>query len=311
MTETICYFQSGIGNLILATPAFRALASMDPSGQVDILLDPNFKKDSRYGAAREIFEMAPFVREIVMYGGQNGQYRHYFVPVQSETSHAGHHVSRKSPRAGMWPGSRWNTEKKHEIEVNMGFARLHGYKGETPKPFAPVGDWPILSGPRPWIGICNSSFGTVIWEKKRWEWFPEFARMVRDEYGGTVFGVGGPGDLTEVLGIVNFSGKTSISETGKVLSQLDLFVTTDTGCMHIADALDVPLIALFGPTLTHKNAPVGKRSWFLKSEILCAPCQYESRFQTCRKYLCMSLIKPEDVIEEIRELKLLNARGGV
>lgn len=310
MSETLCYFQSGIGNLILATPAMQAMAALDPSGKIDILLNPGYQKDSRFGAIREIFEYAPFVRQTVYFGEQNGNYRRFFVPVQSETSAAGHWANRKTPVKGAWPGSRWAIDPTHEIEVNMKYARHHGYKGPTPKPFAPVADWPVLSGPRPWIGICNSSFGTLVWEKKRWEWFPELAAGLLSEYGGTMFGVGGRGDLAEVPGIANFSGRTSIAETGKILSQLDLFVTTDTGCMHIADALDVPLISLFGPTITNKNAPVGKRSYFMKSAILCAPCQYTARFSTCRNYLCMRLITPDDVAETIRELKLLTVESG-
>jgi len=304
-SETLCYFQSGIGNLILATPAFKALASLDPSGKVDVLLDPRFQRDSRYRAITEILGLAPFVGEVVLFGGQNGHYKRYFVPIQSETSNAGHHVCRKSPRKGAWPGARWRIDGLHEIEVNMTFVRAYGYKGPLPKPFAPVAVKPILSGPRPWIGLCNSSFGSVVWEKKRWEWFPEMAQVARREWGGTIFGVGGKGDLSEVPGIENFSGKTSISETGKILSQLDLFITTDTGCMHIADALGVPLIALFGPTMTSKNAPVGRHGHYLRSELICSPCQYTARFATCREYRCLRSIEPRDVVNAVRELKLL------
>jgi ADP-heptose:LPS heptosyltransferase len=298
VSKTVCYFQSGIGNLVMATPALRAMASLDGSGKIHVLLDQKYRKDHRYGAVREMLENMPFVGRVLMFGEQNGSYERHFVPVQSEVSPGGHWVNKRTPKGDRWPGARWGAEDVHEIEANMRYVRHHGYRGEIPKQYVPVADWPVLSGPRPWIGLCNASFGSRVWEKKRWEWFPELKADLEGRFGGSCFGVGGPGDLAEVsFPFANFSGKTSITETAKVISQLDLFVTTDTGCMHIGDALEVPMIALFGATLTSKNAPVGRRSWFISSTLACAPCQYGMGFNTCIDYQCMRQIRPGKVVE--------------
>jgi hypothetical protein len=305
MSETICYFQSGIGNLILATPAMQAMASLDATGMVDVLLDSGYRKDSRHSAIREIMISLPFVREVVIFGGQNGHYRRFFLPVQSETSPAGHWVKDRTPHRHTWAGGKWHAKGEHEIEANMRLATLHGYGGPTPRQFCPVADGPILSGPRPWIGICNASFGAKVWHKKRWPHFARLARIAKERFGGTVFGVGGGGELEDVSGIENMAGRLPITASAKLISQLDLFVTTDTGCMHMADALGISLIALFGPTLTSKNAPVSGKSWFLQSNLACAPCQYQANFQVCQRAMCMEMILPEDVIAAIGELKIL------
>jgi ADP-heptose:LPS heptosyltransferase len=94
----------------------------------------------------------------------------------------------------------------------------------------------------------------------------------------------------------DYLGKLSILETARVISQLDLLITTDTGLMHIANILGVPLIAMFGPTLTTKNAPGGERSWVLISGMGCAPCQDNSKFHNCKAPVCMQSIGVGDVM---------------
>ena len=59
---------------------------------------------------------------------------------------------------------------------------------------------------------------------------------------------------------IDLTGKTRLRETMGVLTHLSLFVGNDTGVNHIAAALGVPTIALFGPTPAHKWGNIGPRS---------------------------------------------------
>ena len=313
MSETICYFKSGIGNYILATPAFQALASMDPTGKIDLCLAKEYIKDSRHNAVREMAEHAPFIDQIVEWP-RNG-YKRWFIPVQSETSHVGHFIQRHTKHhKNSWPGAAWKRQGTHEIMGNMVIVQALGYDGPIPLPYIPCAPGPKVGLNRPLIALCNSSFGTEVWRKKRWTGFPALAKRLRERWGASVIGVGGKDDLLEVDLDRDFCGKTTITETAAILKQADAFVSTDTGCMHIGSYLGIPTIGLFGGTLTTKNAPLGKRSVALKATIWCAPCQYEARFFTCRYYACMESIRPKDVMEVLEnmipEVDHLSIAGG-
>lgn len=290
MTQTVAYFKSGIGNLLVATPALRALASMDPSGKIDVCMAKGWK-DSRLASIVDVIEGLPFVEQIVEFPGPMNGYKTYFMPVQCENSAAGQYVhAHMKVSRDRWPGANWYADKHHEIDVNMRYVRALGYVGEAPPICVPVAEGPALDLPRPIIGLCNGAFPAKMWDKKHWPYFARFADTARRWFGGSVIGVGGPGEMDGVPLDADFCGKLRFTESTKVISQVDLFVSTDTGCMHAADGLGVPLIALFGSTLTSKNRPVGKHSMVIQSKEPCAPCQYTDRFHICGVYRCMETI---------------------
>jgi heptosyltransferase-2 len=71
-----------------------------------------------------------------------------------------------------------------------------------------------------------------------------------------------------------------------------VFVTNDTGPMHIAGALDVPVVAIFGPTDPEATGPSRPPSVVLKKDAPCWPCTYRSCPYDHR---CMTGIGPEEV----------------
>jgi ADP-heptose:LPS heptosyltransferase len=302
MSEAVAYVKTGIGNLIVITPAMQALASMDPSGKIDVCMAKEWK-DHRAPALRNILEASPFIDRVVEYPGPMNGYKRYFIPLQCETSAAGKYfLERARIYKNRWPGADWHRSKVHEVEANMRLVRGMGYAGPTPPLYVPVAENPALDLPQPIIGLCNGAFTTATWDKKHWPYFNVLAAAVKGWFGGSIVGVGGPREMDGVPLDENFCGKLSFIESAKVISQCDLFISTDTGCMHAADALGVPLIALFGPTLTSKNGPVGKRSHVVRAGIKCAPCQYTDLFHTCSVYLCMNSIGIGDVMREARRI---------
>jgi len=103
------------------------------------------------------------------------------------------------------------------------------------------------------------------------------------------------------INILNMAGKTNIFELAKLISTLDLFITGDSGPMHIAAAFQVPTISIFGPT-QDKNTSQWKnhKSKIIKRHFECQPCMK----RTCPlgHHLCMKEITPEEVIIEARKL---------
>ena len=102
---------------------------------------------------------------------------------------------------------------------------------------------------------------------------------------------------------LNLAGKTSISELTNYISNLDIFITGDSGPMHIAASLDIPTIALFGPT-----NPIETSQWknphslIIKKTLECQPCMK----RTCplKHHNCMKLIEVREVIDSISEFTI-------
>jgi heptosyltransferase-2 len=166
----------------------------------------------------------------------------------------------------------------------------------------------IKNSSLPILGINpGASYGSA----KRW--YPkEFAKVARElsgEYNIIIFG--GPdetdiaGDIEQALidsGVKNYenlAGNTTITELINKIASLDLFITGDSGPMHVAAAFQVPTVSIFGPTKDEETAQwMNKKSIILKKNLDCQPCME----RTCPliHHNCMCLIKAVDVIGAVK-----------
>lgn len=98
--------------------------------------------------------------------------------------------------------------------------------------------------------------------------------------------------------IVNAVGKTNLRELVGIIHGARACIGPDSGPGHIAGALGVPHVTLFGPTPAGRNAPRGSETLSVVSAIGCSPC----RRRVCPGLdkLCMRLISPESVLEHLR-----------
>lgn len=131
---------------------------------------------------------------------------------------------------------------------------------------------------RPWIGVNPGAFyGTA----KRW--LPERFAAVADTLasrGAQVALVGGPAEKQVGEAIAAqmtaparvLCGQTTLPELVGVLARLRLLVTNDSGPMHLAAALGVPVVAVFGPTDWRETHPVGDAHRIVREPVHCAPC---------------------------------------
>ncbi|MCP2520928.1 lipopolysaccharide heptosyltransferase II [SCandidatus Aminicenantes bacterium Aminicenantia_JdfR_composite] len=99
--------------------------------------------------------------------------------------------------------------------------------------------------------------------------------------------------------IHNFIGKTTLKELIALISKCNLFISNDSGPMHIANALRIPVIAVFGPTDPERTSPFYPPFKIIQKKVPCAPCKYRD----CPvDHKCMKSIKPEEVFEISKEL---------
>lgn len=102
----------------------------------------------------------------------------------------------------------------------------------------------------------------------------------------------------------NKMGETSLAELISLLKECDLLLTNDTGTMHLANAFNLPLVALFGSTDPTKTGPQGQHHLVLQYPVSCNPCF----LRTCPiDFPCMLGIKPEAVVKAIEKLLDLEA----
>jgi len=116
------------------------------------------------------------------------------------------------------------------------------------------------------------------------QWFPDryaaLADRIRTAYGARILIFGGPADRAlgeKIAGMmnrsaVNLAGETRLEEAMALIACCDLFVTNDSGLMHVAAAQDVPLIAIFGSTNPVTTGPHSRRSRIVRAELPCSPC---------------------------------------
>lgn len=97
--------------------------------------------------------------------------------------------------------------------------------------------------------------------------------------------------------IFDLTGKTNLRELAYLARLSQLFVTTDSGPMHIASAMGTRVVALFGPTSPKRTGPYGKGHKVVRKELPCSPC-FKRR---CGTMECMDSITVEEVMEAIAE----------
>ncbi|PIU54520.1 MAG: lipopolysaccharide heptosyltransferase II, partial [Deltaproteobacteria bacterium CG07_land_8_20_14_0_80_60_11] len=97
--------------------------------------------------------------------------------------------------------------------------------------------------------------------------------------------------------VVDLVGRTSLRQALGVLSRLNLLVTNDSGLMHAAAALSVPLVALFGSTDPGATGPFTSRATVIRHPLPCSPCFK----RTCDAgYTCLTAISVDEVVAAAR-----------
>lgn len=96
---------------------------------------------------------------------------------------------------------------------------------------------------------------------------------------------------------LSLAGKTSMKELFAVIRNAKFVVSNDTGPMHIAAALQVPVFAIFGPTNPYRTGPYGQIHTIIREGIPCSPCY---RRKTCGTVRCMDNLSVERVLDIIQ-----------
>lgn len=101
---------------------------------------------------------------------------------------------------------------------------------------------------------------------------------------------------------LDVTGKTSLKETAALIKRCRLFITNDSGLMHLAAAIGRPTVSIFGPSLSKYTAPLGKGHLSIEKKFPCRPCAMpgETKLLNCPAHTCMELITVEDVLARVK-----------
>jgi len=163
--------------------------------------------------------------------------------------------------------------------------------------------------------ILGINPGASYGDAKRWypDEFANVASALSIEYDIVI--LGGPGekdiagDIEKILiekGVTNYqnlAAHTSISELMSHISSLDLFITGDSGSMHLAACFQIPTVSIFGPTKDNETSQwMNESSFVVKKNLVCQPCM--KRSCPLKHHNCMKLIKAKDVLNVIDRISV-------
>lgn len=138
------------------------------------------------------------------------------------------------------------------------------------------------------------------WERKKWNGYAALIDMLLKD-GVSLYCCGKEEEMIDHPGVIPFTN-ISLQETAALIDQCDLFISNDSGLMHIAAALRKRQVAIFTATDDRKSGPYyNPRARVITPRLRCYPCQgKQNLWDRCRDWRCRRAISERDVYAEIR-----------
>ncbi|MCX5712746.1 MAG: lipopolysaccharide heptosyltransferase II, partial [Candidatus Omnitrophica bacterium] len=322
-----------IGDVVLSTPVLKGLRENFPQAYIAMMVSPyakdivegnpfvdeviTYDKDAKH---KSWFESMKFSRNLKKRGFDLALILHPINRAHLITYFSG--IKKRvgfDRKFGFLLTDRIKHAKqegqKHELEYNLDFLRYLGIEPQDKKLFMP-----IKPESEAWVkqmfekeGINSSdkllavhaaaSCPSKVWPAER---FARVADKLAASRGLKVIIVSGPKDINisnEVAKLmrtpaINLAGKTSVSQLASVLKRCCIFISNDSGPVHIASAVGTPVVSIFGRNqkgLSPKRwGPVGERDKVLHKKTDCVECLAHN---CARGFLCLNSITVEEVVE--------------
>lgn len=173
----------------------------------------------------------------------------------------------------------------------------------------------VAGGPKPLLAVhAGAAYGTA----KRWlvDGYAKLCRRFVEEFEGAVIllGVEAEAETNDVIAgvlpkqrVFNLSGKTGLKESIALIAACDLFVSNDSGLMHVAAAFEKPQVAVFGPTDVTATFPANPHAETVTSPEACdARCGRHCAVD----HRCMKAVSADDVWAALQKVMAGKSRGG-
>ncbi|MDD5259378.1 MAG: glycosyltransferase family 9 protein [bacterium] len=332
---------TGLGNLVLYTPVLRALRRDFPESHITLLVASKTAGNLMAGCKeidevivinkskinilywlKIIKHIRNLRADLVITSFLDKSFK---VALFSRLTGARYRVGYKNKAYG-WLYSHQVpiTEKKHEIEYNLDLVRVLGLairRANEKAPFISItpleeelaNDFLLKNHVSPkelLVGVHPGS-GLAIGSGKRWsrEKFARLCDLILTIPKTKVIVFGGQEERYAAEEMAKFmrkkpiiiAGDTDIRMTTALIKRSVLFISNDSGLMHLATAVKTPVLAIFGPTLWWKNSPWGLDNVVIRKEMACAPC-YNYQNIECKTLKCLEMIKVEEAWQKVKEM---------
>lgn len=316
---------TAIGDTLLTTPAIRAIKKTFPSAHTAALVSRS---------AGEVLKGSPHIDEFITYPGRLGLKYVLKLPVLVGRLRAGFDLAvvldGNDPDIGPlayltgapwrmgWEESRFSflftmpvkthVSGKHIVDTELDCLKALGIEpsGRGLELFLTDDDFRAAEK-YAWLYEKGKSFISIHpFGSKKNKWWPEenvikFVKLAEKKgFGSVVFGGEKEAETARRIAsgssAISTAGKLTLRGSAALMKKSALVVTTDSGLLHIAQALNIPTVALFGPDDPLITGPVNAGDIVIRKEAGCVPC----RKKTCAfpEEDCMGSLKAEDVFEK-------------
>ncbi len=319
-----------LGDAVMSAPAVRAIKHGRPDARVSILTPakladfwktvPEVDEVIEIADADNIFSVArklrgKFEAAIIFPNSLRSGLEAWLAGIPRRVGHPGHwralllnQVFREKPKL---PTPRPSHQVHHYLalaefigadrNVNGDLEIVNGHAAPS------IHQPPVTSHKSPLIlALCP---GAEYGPAKRWlpERFAEVVRTLHEQTGceWKLFGVAKDREVAAAIvqaagvPVTDRVGQTTLAQLIDELRACDLLVTNDTGTMHLAAYLGVPVVAIFGSTEPALTGPLGAGHRVLRHHVECSPCF----LRDCpRDFRCMKAIEPAEVIAAVQSV---------
>lgn len=204
--------------------------------------------------------------------------------------------------------------ERHELDYTLDFVRYLGIEPRDKSMFMPLrreseswadellSEQGINESDKLLVIHPSASCPSRLWPLDR---FAQAADRLVDKYGFKTVVIASPRDTARAKAVIgnmrhpaiNLAGKTSVSQMASLLRRCRLFISNDTGPVHIAASLDIPVISIFGRKqrgLSPKRwGPLGKNGRFLQKDAGCIECLAHN---CVKEFACLKAISVDEVV---------------
>ncbi len=202
--------------------------------------------------------------------------------------------------------------REHAVDRLMQIPRAFGVADHEPRFLSSIEPADRRWAQQQLAGVSGPKIAWNVgarWVTKRWppEQFAKVARWAVDHRGASLIAVGAPEDRPLVDAFVraverpvalDVCGQTSLPRLAAIAEACDLFVSNDTGPLHLAAATGTPVLGIYTCTQPGRTGPYGPHTRSIQSQIWCAG----SCVKTCSRMECMSELTAARVWETVDEL---------
>jgi heptosyltransferase-2 len=297
--KLVVFAPNWLGDAVMALPAIADVRRGEPSASIDV---------AARASVAPLFSMVPGIADVIVVGDRGAavaalRSRSYDAALLLPNSFNTALIARRAGIAARW-GYRADFRgplltravspplRVHQAEYYQQLTRALGYASGPLEPRVVASDGAKASAralltARGWNGVeplVAIAAGAAFGSAKRWpaERFAALAaRLGDDRVRCVLIGTRADADAAaEVLAhtgptarVANLVGETDVPTLAGVLVQARRLITNDSGAMHLAAALGVPVTAMFGPTNERETYPLGPAAHtLLTHDVWCRPC---------------------------------------